>query len=33
LIALDEREIDYIVQVKAATSAYPLDVEPELRFR
>lgn len=27
---LDEREIDYIVQVKAATSAYPLDVEPEL---
>jgi SRSO17 transposase len=27
---LDEREIDYIVQVKAGTSAYPLDVEPEL---
>jgi SRSO17 transposase len=27
---LDAREIPYIVQVKAATSAYPLDVEPEL---
>jgi SRSO17 transposase len=27
---LDEREIDYIVQVRAGTSAYPLDVEPEL---
>jgi SRSO17 transposase len=28
---LDERQIDYIVQVKAATSAYPPGVEPELR--
>jgi SRSO17 transposase len=28
---LDDRRIDYIVQVKATTSAYPLDVEPELR--
>jgi SRSO17 transposase len=27
---LDAREIPYIVQVKAATSAYLLDVEPEL---
>jgi SRSO17 transposase len=27
---LDEREIDYIVQVRAGTSAYSLDVEPEL---
>jgi SRSO17 transposase len=26
---LDDRAIDYIVQVKAATSAYPLDVEPQ----
>jgi SRSO17 transposase len=26
---LDDRAIDYIVQVKAATSAYSLDVEPE----
>jgi SRSO17 transposase len=26
---LDEREIDYIVQAKGGTSAYPLDVEPE----
>jgi SRSO17 transposase len=26
---LEDREIDYIVQVKAATSAYALDVEPE----
>jgi SRSO17 transposase len=28
---LDDRGIDYIVQVKAGTSAYPLDVQPELR--
>jgi SRSO17 transposase len=28
---LDEREIDYIVQAQARTSAYPLDVVPELR--
>lgn len=28
---LDERGIDYIVQVKAGTSAYPPAVEPELR--
>jgi SRSO17 transposase len=28
---LDDREIDYIVQVKAGTSAYAPDVEPELR--
>ena len=27
---LDEREIDYIVQVRAGTSAYSSDVEPEL---
>jgi SRSO17 transposase len=27
---LDEREVDYVVQVKAGTSAYPLEVEPEL---
>jgi SRSO17 transposase len=28
---LEDRGIDYIVQVKAATSAYPPEVEPELR--
>jgi len=28
---LDDREIDYIVGVKAGTSAYPLDVRPERR--
>jgi SRSO17 transposase len=27
---LDDRQIDYIAQVKATTSAYPPDVEPEL---
>jgi len=30
-IGLEEREIPYIVQVKAGTSAYPPQVEPELR--
>jgi SRSO17 transposase len=28
---LDDRRVDYIVQVKAGTSAYPLAVEPQLR--
>jgi SRSO17 transposase len=28
---LDDRQIDYIVQVKATTSGYPPTVEPELR--
>jgi SRSO17 transposase len=30
-IGVEEREIPYIVQVKAITSAYPPEVEPELR--